>query len=367
MRIMKTCEICGSKYYTGNGKAKYCSDACKKAGRKRTAREWRESHPDYHREYKRAHPEAYEKFKERHPDYDRDRSREIRESKEYAKRCVVCGKEFTTWRPHKKTCSEECKLKNKKERAKISLRGKYYKRSPEQEHAYWIKRRYGSEEAWQEHLTEKQRQTEQTRLQREAEKEARLIHGECAVCGSPFTTFNPMQRTCGGKCSKKLQYARKQNRIPKDQVMDKDITLEALYRRDSGVCYLCGGQCDWSDRDGTITGGSYPSIDHIIPISRGGFHSWDNVRLAHFECNAKKSDMLLPNAKEMIPQNAYSLKREPIERKKKTIQMTLDGFFIAEYESTAEAERVTGIKQRGIQNCARGETKTYGGYIWDYA
>ena len=30
MKILRTCEICGSDYLTGNGKAKYCSDACRK-------------------------------------------------------------------------------------------------------------------------------------------------------------------------------------------------------------------------------------------------------------------------------------------------------------------------------------------------
>jgi hypothetical protein len=40
---------------------------------------------------------------------------------------------------------------------------------------------------------------------------------------------------------------------------------------------------------------------------------------------------------------------------------------VESYESTTEAERQTGIKCRGIQNCARGETKTYKGYVWKYA
>ena len=35
-------------------------------------------------------------------------------------------------------------------------------------------------------------------------------------------------------------------------------------------------------------------------------------------------------------------------------------------ESTAEAERITGFKQRQIQSCARGEDKSYRGYLWVY-
>lgn len=75
-------------------------------------------------------------------------------------------------------------------------------------------------------------------------------------------------------------------------VVDDDITLEKLVTRDHGICYLCGQTIDWSDYQ-VINGkkfarGNYPSIDHVIPISRGGMHSWNNVRLAHFSCNASK-------------------------------------------------------------------------------
>ena len=152
-------------------------------------------------------------------------------------------------------------------------------------------------------------------------------------------------------------------------MIDKDITLEALYRRDSGVCYLCGGKCDWSDKDieRNCVGRMYPSIDHIIPVSRGGFHSWDNVRLAHFGCNVDKSDEVLPNTEKLIPENAYKFKRIIPSQKKKTLQYTRDNVLVAVYESTAEAERRTGFKQRGIQKCATGGTKTYRGYIWKYA
>lgn len=39
-------------------------------------------------------------------------------------------------------------------------------------------------------------------------------------------------------------------------------------------------------------GPKYPSIDHIIPISKGGAHTWENVQVAHFECNPNKRDYI---------------------------------------------------------------------------
>ena len=42
-----------------------------------------------------------------------------------------------------------------------------------------------------------------------------------------------------------------------------------------------------------IVGKKYPSIDHVIPLSKGGTHSWDNVKLAHFSCNSAKGASLV--------------------------------------------------------------------------
>lgn len=62
-----------------------------------------------------------------------------------------------------------------------------------------------------------------------------------------------------------------------------------------------------------------------------------------------------------------------VENKSKPIlQYTLDGEFVAEYPSTREAERQTGIKQTNISNCCIGairkgyKCKSAGGFIWKY-
>ena len=59
---------------------------------------------------------------------------------------------------------------------------------------------------------------------------------------------------------------------------------------------ICGRPCDYEDYtvDGDIfiAGNWYPSIDHVIPVSKGGRHSWDNVKLAHRLCNTVKSNKL---------------------------------------------------------------------------
>lgn len=66
-------------------------------------------------------------------------------------------------------------------------------------------------------------------------------------------------------------------------------SLKKLYDRDNGICKICNGICNWNDKKEvngtTIVGNTYPSIDHIIPLSKGGTDDWENLQLAHFKCN----------------------------------------------------------------------------------
>ena len=80
-------------------------------------------------------------------------------------------------------------------------------------------------------------------------------------------------------------------------MVDKDITLKEVARRDNDICYLCGHPVDWNDCSNDngvfLVGPNYPSVEHVIPIAKGGKHAWDNVRLAHCYCNTLKSDKIL--------------------------------------------------------------------------
>lgn len=78
------------------------------------------------------------------------------------------------------------------------------------------------------------------------------------------------------------------NNRPRDH-----ITLDAVIKRDNGICYICGCKTSkadsWRDASGHfICGSTYPTRDHVIPIAKGGTHTWDNVRLACMKCNSAK-------------------------------------------------------------------------------
>lgn len=79
---------------------------------------------------------------------------------------------------------------------------------------------------------------------------------------------------------------------------DDSITIEALMERDSGICQICGKPVDMNDKKGGRIRRNYPTMDHIVPLSKGGTHTWNNIQLAHMKCNAGKCDRVMPNVKD---------------------------------------------------------------------
>lgn len=70
----------------------------------------------------------------------------------------------------------------------------------------------------------------------------------------------------------------------------EQINVLAVFERDNWVCQICG-----EDVDPTV---EHPdplskSLDHIVPLSQGGGHTWDNVQLAHLVCNMSKGNRIL--------------------------------------------------------------------------
>lgn len=60
------------------------------------------------------------------------------------------------------------------------------------------------------------------------------------------------------------------------------ITVFELGQRDGWRCHLCGRQVPQRRHRNR---NNDPEIDHLVPISDGGSHTWDNVALAHRQCN----------------------------------------------------------------------------------
>lgn len=72
-------------------------------------------------------------------------------------------------------------------------------------------------------------------------------------------------------------------RARKLSVPNETIIREEVFLRDKGMCGICGGQVDPNNWH----------MDHIYPISKGGSHTYDNVRVTHPTCNLQKSDKVV--------------------------------------------------------------------------
>lgn len=138
--------------------------------------------------------------------------------------------------------------------------------------------------------------------QKQEAKLKRIINSPCkqitfsfCECGIPKNPRARMCPECTRKASNKNREITRRTKI-QSAMVDKDITLDRVYQKDKGMCYLCGKLCDWDDYIITdkaiIAGNMYPSIDHVKPLAKGGLHSWENVRLAHRYCNSIKSDRI---------------------------------------------------------------------------
>lgn len=56
------------------------------------------------------------------------------------------------------------------------------------------------------------------------------------------------------------------------------VDFTAILRRDGWVCHICGG----------LVAPGELSFDHIVPLSKGGQHSEENLAVAHLTCNKRK-------------------------------------------------------------------------------
>jgi 5-methylcytosine-specific restriction endonuclease McrA len=133
----------------------------------------------------------------------------------------------------------------------------------------------------------------------------------CRVCGKEYTLREYMESTGSryyrdsGYCSAECRDAHTKERVKISHkgrqdshrhralkfgcAYDSSVTLAKLIKRDGLRCALCGEMCDPKDHSWSqYSGPMYPSIDHIVPMSKGGGHVWANVQVAHIICNSEK-------------------------------------------------------------------------------
>lgn len=117
----------------------------------------------------------------------------------------------------------------------------------------------------------------------------------CACCGTVFHSEIKNKKYCCEKCKNKTKGKSNYRQRARHYGVkyDNTITLAKVYKRDGGICQICGKPTDWKSNEWNGTfGANYPTVDHIKALANGGSHTWDNVQLAHAFCNSCKRDLM---------------------------------------------------------------------------
>lgn len=69
----------------------------------------------------------------------------------------------------------------------------------------------------------------------------------------------------------------------------ENVDISVVLERSGWKCGICGEEIP---KDAVFPDSLYRSLDHIVPLSKGGKHEYGNVQAAHYGCNAAKSDRL---------------------------------------------------------------------------
>lgn len=167
------------------------------------------------------------------------------------KKCSVCGKTFVTGKSFKTTCSNDCS----KAKGRASCRD------------YWYR----------------VRATHINRVE---------IPCRNPKCGKLFV-IGLRKFYCSRECKVTHRNilrpgASLRRRIKKYGCASEPVNHLLVFERDRWLCGICGKRTVKS-RVGT-THSRAPTLDHVIPLSKGGSHSYANVQCAHRFCNISKGN-----------------------------------------------------------------------------
>lgn len=86
-------------------------------------------------------------------------------------------------------------------------------------------------------------------------------------------------------------------KLPYEKLMQNRPSRAMIYKRDGHKCQYCGSTKELT-------------IDHIIPRSRGGEDSWENLVVACMSCNTRKGDKLLEDTNLTL----HTVPRKPLNK-----------------------------------------------------
>lgn len=98
----------------------------------------------------------------------------------------------------------------------------------------------------------------------------------CSYRKAVILSFKNKVRVLSKRVIRLINYVR----IPFSRLMGTAPTRNLIMKRDGYTCSYCGAK-------------EQLTIDHILPTSKGGKNSWENMTTCCLKCNSKKGDKLL--------------------------------------------------------------------------
>jgi 5-methylcytosine-specific restriction endonuclease McrA len=86
------------------------------------------------------------------------------------------------------------------------------------------------------------------------------------------------------------EYSRRKNqnrRALRLEAFVEDVDHAVVFERDNWTCQICGIVCP---KDAVWPSLDFPTLDHIVALSKGGKHSYANSQTLCFLCNSRKGD-----------------------------------------------------------------------------
>lgn len=316
--VRYSCEHCGADFeleVRPGPEPKYCSDRCRRladkcrvAERRRVRRVQRDKQKEANRpRCKRCGKPLYHKQKQfcSHSCANLAHGA-ARKRQTYIYVCKYCGQEYeTAYKDRNQYCSREhafaAKRAKAQERAEAKAAGI----------GSYCVISYGTCRECGKLFVSKRRKPQLTCGEECAKARARRLYEECMTqklkertyvcqqCGKEFVApyGDKRHRFCSIECSKRHYLESPAGKAQKTRQRHKrramkygngpidDIDFAVVVERDAGCCGICGHKVD------PVLKFPHPmsaSLDHIIPLARGGPHRWENVQLAHLACNIKK-------------------------------------------------------------------------------
>ena len=203
------------------------------------------------------------------------------------KSCAVCGTEFApiAGRSHQqwaqaRYCSRRCANTAKARRQRPGLAAQRGWATAWESH----RRADDLRDIRQWRARQARRQRRIARATRPLAPPRRFVGSTCEACGETWVQYaNRVDSRLCSTCTKRKWQGDHRQRARRYGATYQHVARHAIFAADGHRCQICG-----SKTSGVWPAPTSATIDHIVPLARGGHHVPENLQTACLSCNVRK-------------------------------------------------------------------------------